>query len=62
MRMVEGRRRPDAHELLDADGDHRHAGIVLEMGDDVVGHVVCFRDIGAFSWPDNSRPDRARRG
>jgi hypothetical protein len=35
--MVEGRF-ADAHELLDADGDRRNAGIILEVGDDVVGH------------------------
>src|SRR5947209_15336777 len=40
MRMIEGRRRADAHEFLRADVDHRHARIVMEMRNDVLGHDV----------------------
>ena len=38
VRMVERRQRADALELARADLDHRHARIVVEMGNDVVGH------------------------
>ena len=38
VRMIVRRRRADAHEFLGADLDHRHARIVVEMGDDVIRH------------------------
>jgi len=38
VRMVERRLGADAHEFLGADFDHRHAGIVMEMGDDMFRH------------------------
>ena len=39
MGVVERRQRPDAHELVRADLDDRHAGRVVEMGNDPVRHV-----------------------
>src|ERR1041384_7084340 len=38
VRMVEWRRRANAHELLCADFDDRRAGVVLKMRNDVLGH------------------------
>src|SRR5260370_18939351 len=38
MRMVERRLGADAHEFARANLDHRDAGIVVEMGDDMIGH------------------------
>ncbi len=38
MRMVERRHLADAHELLGADLDDRHAGGVVEMGNDALRH------------------------
>src|SRR5690349_13622079 len=38
MRMVERRVGADAHEFLRADLDDRRAGIVVEMGNDRIGH------------------------
>src|SRR5215217_5271063 len=38
VRMVERRVGADAHELLRADLDDRHAGIVMEVRNDVIGH------------------------
>ena len=38
VRMIKRRRRPHAHEFTRADLDHRYAGIVVEVRDDVVGH------------------------
>jgi len=38
VRMIERRRRADAHEFLGADLDHGDTGIVVEMRNDVVGH------------------------
>ena len=38
VRMVERRLGADAHEFLGADLDHRHARIVVKMGDDVFRH------------------------
>src|SRR5665647_3430117 len=38
MRMIERRIGADAHELLRADLDHRDAGIVVEVRNDMVGH------------------------
>src|SRR5215470_6605104 len=38
MRMVERRVGADAHEFLRSDLDHRNAGIVVEVRNDVVGH------------------------
>lgn len=40
MRMVEGRPCADAHEFLGSDLDHRNTGIVLEMRNDVIGHIA----------------------
>src|SRR6266567_1572400 len=40
MRMVERRVGAHAHELLRADLDHRDAGIVVEVRDDMVGHLI----------------------
>lgn len=39
MRMVEGRAGAGAHEFMGTDLDHRHAGIVVKMGYDVVRHA-----------------------
>jgi len=33
MRMIEWRKRPDAHELACADLDHARAGLIVEMGE-----------------------------
>src|SRR5437588_9809237 len=52
MRMIEWRRRADAHELLRADLDDRHACVVMEMRNDVLGH-------DDLSW--DSRPTIAGR-
>ncbi|ETR75985.1 hypothetical protein X566_23750 [Afipia sp. P52-10] len=38
MRMIERRLRADAHEFRGPDFDDGNARIILEMGDDVVGH------------------------
>jgi hypothetical protein len=38
MRVVERRLGADAHEFAGADLDHRDAGIVVEVRDDVFGH------------------------
>jgi hypothetical protein len=38
MRVVEGRKRADAHESLSADLDDRHAQIIVEMGNPVFCH------------------------
>jgi hypothetical protein len=38
MRMIEWRERPDAHEFARADLDHARAGLVVEMGNDMVCH------------------------
>jgi hypothetical protein len=38
MRMIVRRRGAHAHEFFGADLDHRHARIVVEMGDDVFRH------------------------
>ena len=40
MRMIEWGRRADAHEFLGADLNNRHAGIIMEMRDNVLGHGV----------------------
>jgi len=40
VRMVEGRVGADAHEFLRADLDYRDAGIVVEVRDDMVGHLI----------------------
>src|SRR5690242_17740709 len=40
MRMVERRQGADAHELARADLDHRNAGIIVEMGNDRLGHGI----------------------
>jgi len=40
MRMIERRHGPDAHELLRADLDLGDADIVVEMWNDVLGHVA----------------------
>ena len=36
--MVKWRRCPDTHEFLGADFDHRHARIIVEVGDNVFRH------------------------
>src|SRR3954468_4983946 len=36
--MIMGRLCADAHELARTDGDHRDAGVIMEVRDDVVGH------------------------
>src|SRR6266702_1073326 len=38
MRVIERRRRADAHEFLGADLDHCYPGIVVEMRDNVIRH------------------------
>src|SRR3954467_14672953 len=40
MRMGERRIGAHAHELLRADLDHRDAGVVMEVRDDMVGHCI----------------------
>src|SRR5262245_26258331 len=45
VRMVERRELPFAHELLRADLDHGHAGRVVEMGNDPVGHYPAFNSL-----------------
>src|SRR5882724_2876599 len=40
MRMVERRVGAHAHEFLRADLDHRDPGVVMEVRDDMVGHLV----------------------
>lgn len=40
MRMIERRHGPDAHELLRADLDLGDADIIVEMWNDVLGHVA----------------------
>jgi len=42
VRMVVGRCGAHAHEFFGTDLDHRHAQIVLEMGDDVFRHGKSF--------------------
>ena len=42
MRMVMRRRRTDAHEFPGANLDHRHARIVMKVGDDVFRHGKSF--------------------
>ena len=37
--MIERRRRADAHEFLGADLDHGNTGIVVEVRNDVIGHL-----------------------
>src|SRR5262245_49708229 len=39
VRMIERGRRADAHEFLGADLNHRDAGIIVEMRNDMVGHL-----------------------
>jgi len=39
VRMIEGRRRPRAHEFLDADPDRGDAWIVVKVRDGMVRHV-----------------------
>ena len=51
--MVERRLRADAHEFACADLDHRDAGIIMEMRDDVVGHRIHF---AAAVAPHHSGP------
>src|ERR1700692_3510844 len=49
VRMVERRGLAHAHEFLGADLDPRHAGVVMEMGDDVFRHgEVLIREYGVF--------------
>ena len=38
MRVIVRRVRTDTHKLLRADFDHRHTGIVMEVGDHMIGH------------------------
>jgi hypothetical protein len=38
VRMVVRRGCPDTHEFLGADFDHRHARIIVEVGDNVFRH------------------------
>ena len=38
MRVIIRWRRPDTHELPRTDLDHRHARIVVEVGDDMFRH------------------------
>ena len=40
MRMIERRVGADAHEFLRADLDDGHAGIVMEVRNDVIGHNI----------------------
>ena len=40
VRMVERRVGAHAHELLRSDLDHRDTGIVMEVWDNVVGHIL----------------------
>ena len=45
MRMIEGRRRADAHEFFRADADRRQAEIILEMRDRVDGHRTLLKQV-----------------
>ena len=40
MRMIERRGGADTHKLPGTDFDHRHAGIIVKVGNDVVRHGV----------------------
>ena len=48
MRVIVRWRRPDTHELPRTDLDHRHARIVVEVGDDMFRHGLssCCRGAG----------------
>ena len=48
MGMVERRRRADAHEFARPDLDHRHAGVVVEMGNDL--SAMGTASIAVDSW------------
>ena len=60
MRMIVGGRGAHAHEFLGADLDHRHARIVVEMGDNVLRHgePFCERFGGDFGRTIARRPRR----
>src|SRR5258708_8311717 len=68
MRMVERRLGADAHEFARANLDHRRARVVVEMGNDVIGHgfvKLWFRK--ALAWkrcsaPHHSGPHRGFLG
>src|ERR1700676_4584217 len=51
MRVIEWRIGAHAHEFLRADLDHRDAEIVVEMGNDMVGHNI---------YPSDSNGDGAK--
>ena len=40
MRMIERRSGADAHKFPGTDLDHRHAGIIVKMGDNMIHHGV----------------------
>jgi hypothetical protein len=40
MRVIERRIGADTHELLRADLDDRNAGVIVKMGDDMIGHRI----------------------
>ena len=48
MWMIERRSGADAHKFSGTDFDHRHAGIIVKMGNDVVHH-------GVLGTPSNRR-------
>src|SRR3954454_1021941 len=56
VRMVERRVGAHAHELLRADLDYRDAGVVVEVRDDMVGHLVFTLD------GNDGRTQSTRRG
>ncbi len=59
--MIVRRRGSDALEFLGADFDHRHARIVVKMGDDVLRHgePFCWLNRGDFGGTIARRPPRA---
>ena len=40
MRMIERRSGADAHKFSGTDFDHRHAGIIVKMGNNMIHHGV----------------------
>src|SRR5882757_3913747 len=58
MRVIERRVGADAHELLRADLDDRNAGIVVEVRNDVIGHVFTFGRNGRERQSTSAAPER----
>eukprot|EP01037_Dinobryon_pediforme_P019782 gene19780-20257_t len=62
MRMVEGRAGADAHELMCADDDSRHAGVIGEVGDNGFGHVQALPKRGTAIPAKQNAPDASAAG